>query len=127
MILRGPAIWKVLRVIWVEGSPTDWAAITPTASPGATRDLMYLKSISRLNPSSLGGPPPATDLMSPSDNRCGQSGTQLCHVEPHYSLQDSQPAAAKAGPNSPSSLRVLNHGGVMIIGSFACRDYYFLN
>ena len=29
-----PAKWKVLSVIWVDGSPTDWAASKPTASPG---------------------------------------------------------------------------------------------
>ena len=27
--------WKVFNVICVEGSPTDWAAMLPTASPGA--------------------------------------------------------------------------------------------
>lgn len=46
-----PAMWKVLRVIWVEGSPTLWAAMTPTASPGAARLRMYFSSISRWNPS----------------------------------------------------------------------------
>ncbi len=30
-----PAKWKVLRVIWVEGSPIDWAANIPTGSPGS--------------------------------------------------------------------------------------------
>jgi len=29
-----PAKWKVLRTIWVPGSPTDCAAMTPTGSPG---------------------------------------------------------------------------------------------
>ena len=29
-----PAKWKVLRVICVDGSPTDWPAMHPTASPG---------------------------------------------------------------------------------------------
>ena len=28
-----PPTWKVLKVNWVPGSPIDWAAITPTASP----------------------------------------------------------------------------------------------
>ena len=28
-----PPIWKVLMVSWVPGSPIDWAAIIPTASP----------------------------------------------------------------------------------------------
>ena len=28
-----PPTWKVLNVNWVPGSPIDWAAITPTASP----------------------------------------------------------------------------------------------
>ena len=32
-----PAWWKVLRVICVEGSPTDCAASSPTASPGCVR------------------------------------------------------------------------------------------
>ena len=40
-------MWKVLRVIWVEGSPTDCAAITPTASPGCTMHLWYLTYIRR--------------------------------------------------------------------------------
>jgi len=31
-----PALWKVLRVICVEGSPIDCAASRPTASPGST-------------------------------------------------------------------------------------------
>jgi hypothetical protein len=29
-----PAKWKVFSVIWVAGSPIDWAAIAPTISPG---------------------------------------------------------------------------------------------
>lgn len=37
-----PAMWKVLSVICVEGSPTDCAASTPTASPGAASDLQML-------------------------------------------------------------------------------------
>mmetsp|Transcript_9917 Transcript_9917/g.19558 ORF Transcript_9917/g.19558 Transcript_9917/m.19558 type:complete len:244 (-) Transcript_9917:1453-2184(-) len=32
-----PAKWNVFRVICVEGSPIDWAAIAPTASPGSTK------------------------------------------------------------------------------------------
>ena len=28
-----PPTWKVLNVSWVPGSPIDWAATTPTASP----------------------------------------------------------------------------------------------
>ena len=28
-----PPMWKVLKVNCVPGSPIDWAAITPTASP----------------------------------------------------------------------------------------------
>ena len=28
-----PPIWKVRMVSWVPGSPIDWAAMTPTASP----------------------------------------------------------------------------------------------
>ena len=34
-----PAMWNVFSVICVLGSPTDWAASTPTASPGAASDL----------------------------------------------------------------------------------------
>ena len=44
-----PAKWKVLRVIWVEGSPTDCAANTPTASPGSMRDRRYFNSIRTRN------------------------------------------------------------------------------
>ena len=28
-----PAKWNVLRVIWVPGSPIDWAPTAPTADP----------------------------------------------------------------------------------------------
>ena len=35
-----PAKWKVFRVIWVEGSPMDCAASTPTGSPGSTMERM---------------------------------------------------------------------------------------
>ncbi len=28
-----PPMWKVRIVSWVPGSPIDWAAMTPTASP----------------------------------------------------------------------------------------------
>ena len=28
-----PPMWKVRMVSWVPGSPMDWAAMTPTASP----------------------------------------------------------------------------------------------
>ena len=31
-----PAKWNVLRVICVPGSPMDWAATMPDASPGST-------------------------------------------------------------------------------------------
>ena len=32
-ICAAPPMWKVRMVSWVPGSPIDWAAITPTASP----------------------------------------------------------------------------------------------
>ena len=42
-----PALWNVLSVICIVGSPTLCAAIVPTISPGATIDLChFLKSIS---------------------------------------------------------------------------------
>ena len=31
-----PPMWKVRMVSWVPGSPIDWAAMTPTASPTFT-------------------------------------------------------------------------------------------
>ena len=31
-----PPVWNVRRVSWVPGSPIDWAAMMPTASPIAT-------------------------------------------------------------------------------------------
>jgi hypothetical protein len=34
--LAAPPMWKVRMVSWVPGSPMDWAAITPTASPSLT-------------------------------------------------------------------------------------------
>ena len=34
--LATPPTWKVLIVNWVPGSPIDWAAIIPTASPTFT-------------------------------------------------------------------------------------------
>ena len=34
--LAAPPIWNVLIVNWVPGSPIDWAAIIPTASPTFT-------------------------------------------------------------------------------------------
>jgi len=43
-----PALWKVFKVIYVEGSPTDYAAITPTASPGSTKECIYLALIKSL-------------------------------------------------------------------------------
>jgi len=48
-----PAKWKVFRVIWVEGSPIDWPATIPTASPGSAWDWRYLRYISALNFPSL--------------------------------------------------------------------------
>ena len=39
-----PAKWNVLRVICVEGSPTDCAASVPTFSPGAASDRTHLAS-----------------------------------------------------------------------------------
>ncbi len=32
-----PPVWKVRIVSWVPGSPIDWAAMMPTASPMSTR------------------------------------------------------------------------------------------
>ena len=32
-----PPVWKVRMVSWVPGSPIDWAAMMPTASPTSTR------------------------------------------------------------------------------------------
>lgn len=37
-----PAKWKVFRVIWVLGSPKDYAVIAPTASPGWIKHLVSL-------------------------------------------------------------------------------------
>ncbi len=37
-----PAKWKVLRVIWVVGSPMDWAATVPMASPEWDRAWLNL-------------------------------------------------------------------------------------
>ena len=31
-----PPVWKVRMVSWVPGSPIDWAAMIPTASPIST-------------------------------------------------------------------------------------------
>jgi hypothetical protein len=30
-----PAKWKVFNVIWVPGSPIDWAPTAPTVDPGS--------------------------------------------------------------------------------------------
>ena len=35
-----PAKWNVLSVIWVPGSPIDWAVMIPTAWPGSTCALL---------------------------------------------------------------------------------------
>ena len=37
-----PPVWKVRMVSWVPGSPIDWAAMTPTASPSS-----IMKSVAR--------------------------------------------------------------------------------
>ena len=41
-----PAKWNVFNVIWVVGSPNDYAQIIPTVSPGWTWALVNLLSIS---------------------------------------------------------------------------------
>ena len=33
-----PPVWNVRMVSWVPGSPIDWAAMTPTASPSSIID-----------------------------------------------------------------------------------------
>ena len=35
LALATPPVWKVRMVSWVPGSPIDWAAMTPTASPSS--------------------------------------------------------------------------------------------
>ena len=35
-----PARWNVFRIIWVPGSPMDWAAMIPTGSPAWTLNLL---------------------------------------------------------------------------------------
>jgi len=40
-----PPMWKVRRVSWVPGSPIDWAARIPTASPMSTGPI-----VARLRP-----------------------------------------------------------------------------
>ena len=42
-MLATPAKWKVLRVIWVPGSPMLCAATAPTAVPGSTSSLSYFE------------------------------------------------------------------------------------
>ena len=37
LALAMPPVWKVRMVSWVPGSPMDWAAMTPTASPSSMR------------------------------------------------------------------------------------------
>ena len=34
--LAVPPMWNVRMVSWVPGSPIDWAAMTPTATPSST-------------------------------------------------------------------------------------------
>jgi len=36
-LLAVPPMWKVRMVSWVPGSPMDWAAMMPTASPSSAR------------------------------------------------------------------------------------------
>ena len=43
-MLATPAKWKVFKVIWVQGSPRDWAVIAPTPSPGYIYVLQSLFS-----------------------------------------------------------------------------------
>ena len=44
-----PAKWKVFKVIWVDGSPIDWAAVHPTASPGSIMSYLYFSEYTSLN------------------------------------------------------------------------------
>ena len=44
-----PAKWKVFSVIWVAGSPIDWAAIAPTISPGVAWACKQNKIVKWLN------------------------------------------------------------------------------
>lgn len=44
-----PAEWKVFRVIWVAGSPTDWAPMLPTISPGCTMAVVKILLMLRIN------------------------------------------------------------------------------
>ena len=67
-----PAMWKVFSVICVDGSPTDCAAMTPTASPGGARALMYLMFMSSLNSSSF--PIRASGEAASSSFRCSHYG-----------------------------------------------------
>jgi hypothetical protein len=46
-----PAKWKVLRVIYVLGSPIDYAQMAPTASPGCTTASLYFFQTSWMNSS----------------------------------------------------------------------------
>ena len=43
--LAVPPMWKVRMVSWVPGSPIDWAAMMPTASPNSAR-----RPVPRLRP-----------------------------------------------------------------------------
>lgn len=54
----------------MEGSPTDCAAITPTASPGAASERMYLRSINLLKPSSVFAPSSVASSEAASVFRC---------------------------------------------------------
>ena len=40
-----PAKWKVFKVIYVDGSPIDYAAVAPTPSTAWAKELKYLALI----------------------------------------------------------------------------------
>ena len=52
-------LWKVFKVIWVAGSPRDWAARTPHISPGWTTAVLKSATIE-----------PTSHFNDSSFNRC---------------------------------------------------------
>lgn len=98
-----PARWNVLSVICVDGSPTDWAAIEPTVSPGAAKHRMYLTHINSSNAS----------LREPGDD----SGVSA--VSSPEDLPGKRFAVAVL-----AVLRVLSCRDGGLVSRKACRDFW---
>mmetsp|Transcript_4444 Transcript_4444/g.15604 ORF Transcript_4444/g.15604 Transcript_4444/m.15604 type:complete len:205 (+) Transcript_4444:1069-1683(+) len=100
-----PAKWKVLRVIWVVGSPTLWEQMAPTGVPGSTRARWYFWAQRPRNSSTRAAVTQRTASAEwwKISCRCAGEGRESCAGHESASTTYSRPECSSSSCAATSS------------------------